>query len=229
MRHCELLDVATLSQDHEWWALYESSFPSCEREPRTAILRSVGSGRAIALRAVLHEGTVGLGVAYLLKGMPFVFVGYVAVSPDVRQHGLGAELIDDMFAFGTLRLRRMGRECRGMVLEVEDPALATSPEALTERLKRYRFFERQGARRLPTPYWQPAIDGEAAIPLSLLVIDRSPSSSLRAAEIRDLIAAMYFEKYGPINGIDSSTLMALMADLPSIAYLPLPHGTGLAS
>lgn len=228
MPHCELVDAATLTQDLEWWALYEASFPSCEREPRAAILRSVGSGRAIALRAVLHGQTVGLGVAYLLRGMPLVFVAYLAVSDQARAHGLGSMLLDWMFAVGTLRLRSHGLICRGMVLEAEDPALAPSREAHDEGLRRLRFFARQGGRVLPTPYLQPAIDGETVVPLSLLVIDRDPAEPLADAEIPALIRTMYLEKYWPVNGIPPHTLLALMS---AAAQVPLtgPSGSELAS
>lgn len=213
MYHCELIDGATLTQDLDWWALYEASFPSCERESRNAILCSIGSGRAIALRAVLHRETVGLGVAYLLKGMSFVFVAYVAVSDKARGLGLGAMLLDWMFAVGTIRLRRDGLECRGMVLEVEDPYLAPTPEARSEGLGRQRFFEKQGARRLPVPYVQPALDGTTVVPLSLLVIDRHPTKPFATSESLELIRTMYFEKYWPVNGIIPRTLTGLLSGL----------------
>ncbi len=213
MPHCELIDAATLTQDLDWWALYAASFPSCEREPHHAILHSVGSGRAIALRAVLHGETVGLGVAYLLKGMPFVFAAYLAVSDRARSLGLGAMLLDWMFAVGTLRLRRAGLECRGMVMEVEDPNLAPTPEARAEGLGRLRFFAKQGARQLPIAYVQPALDGSATVPLSLLVIDRYPGKPFAASESQELVRSLYFEKYWPVNGVTPRTLMALMTGL----------------
>ncbi|HEY9856739.1 MAG TPA: GNAT family N-acetyltransferase [Stenomitos sp.] len=224
MYQCELIDAATLSQDLDWWALYDASFPSCEREPRTAILDSIGTGRAIALRAVLHGATVGLGVAYLLKGMPFVFVAYLAVSDEARGHRLGARLMDWMFAIGTLRLKRLGLECRGLVLEAEDPHLAVSDEARAERLKRLGFFEKLGARVLPTPYVQPAIDGESEVPLNLLVIDRDPRKPFANLEGPELIRAMYFEKYAPVNGIDPPTLASLM----NVSAPTLPQDSELA-
>ncbi len=219
MHAIESVDAPALSQDTAWWTLYEASFPPSEQEPRSVILTSLDSGRALAVRSVDEDRSVGLGVAYLLKAIPFVFVAYLAVDASWRKHGLGSRLLATMGDLGAERLAREGLVCQGTVMEVDDPALAGTPEERRIRERRIRFFEAQGARPLDVPYLQPAIDGETVVPMRLMVIDRVPGTPFPARASRDLIRAMYAEKYGPTNGIESAILEALLPspnDAPAV-------------
>lgn len=211
MSQCECIDAPNLLGDHAWWSLYEDSFPACEREPRAAILRSVETGKAIALRAVVDGKTAGLGVAYILPASSFVFIGYIAVDAQCKGHGLGSCLLHAMSEIGSERLALLEQPCRGTVLEVEEPVLAPTPEKQAEALRRIRFFQRNGARLIDTPYFQPALDDTTVVPLHLMVIDRDPACPLGTAEHGDLIWALYSEKYGPINAIPPLTLISLLS------------------
>lgn len=207
----ELVDAPNLAADAAWRSLYETAFPACEREPRSAILRSVETGKAIALRAVVDGETSGLGVAYILPAISFVFIAYLAVCERLKGHGLGPRLLHAMSEIGAERLAQIGQTCRGSVLEVEDPRQAPTPAKQAEALRRIAFFQRNDARLIDTPYFQPALDETTVVPLQLMLIDREPASALKANEHGDLVWALYSEKYGPINGIPPLTLISLMS------------------
>lgn len=206
-----------LACDDAWWRLYEASFPSSELEPRSVILDSVSAGRALAVRALDDGATVGLGAAYLLQRMPFVFVAYLAVHAQARKQGLGSRLLAAMGDLGAERLKRTGLDSRGSVLEVDDPDQAPTPGERLVREKRIRFFEAQGARLVETSYLQPPLDGETVVPMRLMVISRPPWQPFPNPASRDLIRAMYLDKYAVTNGLAESLLDDLLNRFPSDA------------
>ncbi|HEX3091481.1 MAG TPA: hypothetical protein VHW72_02595, partial [Candidatus Angelobacter sp.] len=50
----------TLAADGALWQLYDSAFPSTEREPRSVILETLRRGDGVAVRARTGVRTIGL-------------------------------------------------------------------------------------------------------------------------------------------------------------------------
>ena len=111
-------------------ALYLDAFPSDERKPFSLLQTRAAEGKAELLSIHYGDGFAGLVVTLLYQN--YVLVDYFAVSPDYRNHGIGAKALD------LIRARYAGRL---IFLEIEDPQ--------TELQERRRgFYIRNGI--LPT-------------------------------------------------------------------------------
>ena len=200
--------AAALADDAAWWALYAQAFPPAEREPPEVIVRGLSLGVGVALRARAGGRTTGLATLHLLRNPPMVFLVYLAVATDARGGGLGSALFEQAWAEGAVRMNAGRRSPSGMVWEVEAP-LATADLASIERQRRIDFFRRRGGRLLDQAYLQPPIDGVAPVPMRLMYRP-ADGADARGPDVEALVRAIYFEKYGEVNGIDTHVLRALL-------------------
>jgi GNAT superfamily N-acetyltransferase len=206
----ESLTVEMLGADAEWWAIYDGSFPPAEREPREAIVRSLSTKVGAAARARAAGRTVGLATVHLLRQHPCVFLVYLAVAPQCRRTGIGGPLLEYAWSRGREDLRGGGcADARGLVWEVDRPAGVPPGDERTRREKRIAFFQRLGGQVLPHPYTQPPVDGVTAVPMHLMYRPVAGGSLPDADGVRELVSAIYFEKYAAINGIATGVLEGL--------------------
>lgn len=124
------LDIVTEDELAAYEALYRAAFPSSERKPFALLKTRAAEGKAEMLSIRFEGAFAGLAIT-LLHGR-YVLVDYLAVSPDFRNHGIGAGVL------GLIRARYPGRL---IFLEIEDPKTE-----LQER--RRNFYIRNGI--LPT-------------------------------------------------------------------------------
>ena len=73
------------------WALYEESFPLAERRKLEDHKRAFADPRFHPLS--VWEGVLLLGIAFYWEWNNYRYVEYLAVSPDLRGHGYGFEII----------------------------------------------------------------------------------------------------------------------------------------
>ena len=199
-----------LAADDGFWQLYDSSFPSGEREPRNVIVDSVRKGIALAVRARIEDRTVGLTTANLLREPPVLLMVYLAVSREFRSRHIGTTLFEAVWGTGKERYSEWGLIPKGMTWEVEIPERASADQEFEERLRRIEFFARLGAHVLPRPYVQPPVDGIASVPMHLMFWPTSGKSQSDSSELSALIRAIYFEKYHAANGIPRGVLEDLL-------------------
>ena len=210
----EALSAPALSADEAWWAIYAQAFPAREREPRQVIIRSLERGVGMAFRARRGATTVGLASAHLLKSVPAVFLVYVATAPEARGTGAGRALVDRTWQRGAAALQAQHLDAGGLIWEIEDPDGAVGDLLRAERQARLRFFQGLGGQLLARPYMQPPVDGVAPVPMRLMYRP-APGTPIPAdASIDDLVRAIYFEKYGELNGIPSQVLSNLLDNAP---------------
>ena len=201
-----------LAADESLWHLYDSSFPSDEREPRSVILDSVSKGVGLAVRARTSIRTIGLATAHLLREPPVLFLVYLAVASEFRSRHIGATLFEKVWATGNERYSEWGLVPKGMVWEVAIPEGASGQRDFKERRRRIDFFARLGARVLPRPYVQPPVDGIASVLMRLMFWPATGGSSPDGSQVSALIRAIYFEKYHAINGIPRVVLENLLRE-----------------
>ncbi len=197
------LPAAELEADHKWWEIYEASFPIEEREPASVIYRSIEAGPGVALRIRQDRVTTGIATLHRLQEVPLAFCVYLAIAAQARGSGLGSSFF-----------RHVANTAGpgGMVWEVEDPARARNSDEERQRVRRIQFFERAGGQLLDAPYCQPPLNGHEPVPMRLLW--RAGASDAPLPDAARLIRAIYFEKYGAINGIDGEVLERLLATDP---------------
>lgn len=203
----ETLSIDQLDTDSDWWRIYDDTFPSTEREPRDVIRKSLRMGIGIAIRGQRSGRTIAIATLHLLRDPPVAFLVYLALDEHARGRGDGGRLFE--FAFGVARDATQSGEIRGMVWEVEIPQRAASNVEREQRERRIRFFERHGGQLLTGPYLQPPVDRIAPVPMRLMY---RPSDDARidAPATASLIRAIYFEKYGNVNGIAHDVLGELL-------------------
>ncbi len=201
-----------LAADVEFWQLYDSSFPSCEREPRSVILDSLRKGLGFTLRARAGGRTVGMACVHLLREPPVPFLVYLAVAPEVRSRHIGAALFQRVWA--TAKPRYLGWKLRpqGMVWEVDIPERASSEPELQQSRRRVAFFTRLGGSIMPGRYVQPPVDGIAPVPMHLMFWPAPGAPLPDASDLSALIRAVYFEKYHAANGIPRAVLEGLLKE-----------------
>lgn len=134
----------TLAADGALWQLYDSAFPSTEREPRTVILETLRRGDGVVVRARHDSNSVGLALAHLLRRPPVLFIVYLAVVPELRSRHIGAALFEQLWAAGSKIYSERGTEAEGIVWEVDIPERATSEQGLQQSRRRMAFFARLG-------------------------------------------------------------------------------------
>jgi GNAT superfamily N-acetyltransferase len=200
----------TLAADGALWQLYDFSFPSTEREPRSVILETLRRGDGVVIRACQNSNTVGLAVAHMLRHPPVLFVVYLAVAPEFRSRCIGAALFEKLWEEGCRRYSDEGLKVEGIVWEVDIPERATSEQRLQQSRRRIAFFERLGGRLLSAAYFQPPVDGVTPVPMHLMYRPASGRSLPDVAAHSAIVRALYFEKYHAANGISEAVLQHLL-------------------
>jgi hypothetical protein len=209
MGSVESVTAEELIVDEGWWRIYEDSFPAAERESRDVIVKSIVQGGGMAFRARRLGVTIGLATTHLLKDPPAVFLVYLAVDRGERNQGTGGELLESAWEFGIRRLTAQELQPVGLIWEV-DPPDRTARDA-SARMRRIAFFERHGGKVLDRPYMQPPLDGTVPVPMRLMLRPAVDRRVQAAQTVEALVRAMYFEKYGAINGIERRVLEELLA------------------
>jgi GNAT superfamily N-acetyltransferase len=200
----------TLAADGALWQLYDSAFPSTEREPRSVILETLRRGDGVAVRARNGVRTIGLALAHMLRHPPVLFVVYLAVVPEFRSRHIGAALFEELWTAGSRSYATRGTQAEGMVWEVDIPERATSEQGLQQGRRRIAFFTRLSGQVLPGSYVQPPVDGTVSVPMHLM-FRPAPGKFLPDDAVRSvLVRALYFEKYHGANGIPEAVLQNLL-------------------
>lgn len=200
----------TLAVDGAFWQLYDSEFPSTQREPRNVILETLRRGKGVVIRARQNSHTVGLAVGHMLRQPPVLFMVYLAVAPALRSRHIGADLFEKLWEEGRRRYSDEGLKAEGMVWEVDIPERAPSEHGLEQSRRRIAFFERLGGRLLATAYFQPPVDGINPVPMHLMFRPADARSLPDVAAHSAIVRALYFEKYYAANGIPEAVLQYLL-------------------
>jgi GNAT superfamily N-acetyltransferase len=199
-----------LAADGALWQLYDSAFPSTQREPRSVILETLRRGDGVVIRARQNNHTVGLAAAHMLRQPPVLFMVYLAVAPALRSRHIGAALFEKLWEEGRRRYSDEGLKAEGVVWEVDIPERAPSEEGFQQSRRRIIFFERLGGRLLPAAYFQPPVDGINPVPMHLMFRPAPGQSLPDVAAYSTVVRALYFEKYHAANGIPEAVLQNLL-------------------
>jgi GNAT superfamily N-acetyltransferase len=210
----ELTDIRT-SIVEPCLALYQQTFSVDVREPEDVLLRGVTLRQAMApngfhfLVALDEQQQVaGFSTAHYLADVRFGFVVYLLVNPAIHGQGLGGKLLAQMQKRLEQDAARYGTSLRGVILETEREEDAHNESERSDSRRRNRFFNRQGFGRLETVHYvQPPLwETTKEIPLHLYVRRLADQTMLTGAELRQIVQAMYEQKYGNVNHVDAQTL-----------------------
>ena len=140
MNHTDLR--IRLQTEEEICQIYEErlqyDFPPAERKPLSAILHS---NRAGTYRAFgVYEGDACVAYAYFVRvpESEWMLLDYYAVRDDLRGTGIGSWFL--------ARLHTLEPDSPVILLEIDEPEFAETPEERELCLRRARFYHRAGAR-----------------------------------------------------------------------------------
>lgn len=137
----------------------------------------------------------GFSILFLPAASGFALLEYMAVAPDQRNHGMGAELFRQTV---NQAVTPEGRKLP-VVLEVDSDREASSDRAL--RTRREQFYRRLGCRRLGGLRYLMPLGGEGAPPeMDLLVYPAEPPGSparneVPRSEVKRWLETIYRDVY----------------------------------
>ncbi len=160
-------------------SIYVTSFPASQQIEFGLLLASIQRGTRAVYTIKTDSTLVGFAITLSLTHTDVCFLEYLAVSGESRDQGLGTILLQSVLD----HLRQSGHISR-IILEVESEMHGTEMEK-AQRLRRIRFYERNGARfvecapnyRSPDGMWQ------HGMPMRLMWIPLSPSPTAITGEL----------------------------------------------
>ena len=153
-------------------------FPPDELKPLAMIEKALARDEYVCYGAV--SGGSILAYAYFVKlkenGKPYALFDYFAVRRDTRDRGVGSRFLQALIA-GPLR----DMDC--VLLEVDDPACAQTPEESEIRDRRLSFYLRNGLRDA---------DAKATVfGVQFKILTLPLGSAVSRQEVRKKYAALY--------------------------------------
>lgn len=124
----------TRSEAEAWYGSdFAEAFAENERKPLADILAMVDVGRYELWGLFAGDRMAGYAALWRRKGIPLVLLDYLGVSADLRNRGLGADILS--------RLRAHGFP---IVTESELPVVGDSDAENDLRRRRITFYQRSG-------------------------------------------------------------------------------------
>jgi hypothetical protein len=201
--------------------LYDKSFPLEVREPHNIFLQSLKYATKAypnnfrLLVGFSGKALVSFATGHYLADVNTGFVVYIATNPLFRTNGIGTKTLlkieeilnKDAVLAGNSSLR-------AMILETESPNWAETVIEREECLKRNGFFQKNDYKKyLEMEYVQPPLhNDDKSIPLNLFMKVKE-KDYLNKEEVRDIIHAIYHEKYYIVNNIDQEILIRCLNEI----------------
>jgi len=152
-----------------WLDLYETAFPPAERMLVSFYLRLLRDKQAGGrpehhLLAVQRAGVfVGLAHYVGLAACNLAWLWMFAVTPEARNHGIGAAIYGEI-------VRGLPAGTVAMLIEVERPDLAQTEADRQLAERRITFYRRQGARLLEGVHYVQAVGPhQAPLPMHVML------------------------------------------------------------
>lgn len=170
--------------------IYEQAFAPRHRVP-FAQLAATGPGDML-VAALEGSEPVGFAALRVLDAGGWTFLRYYAIAAERRGAGLGQRF----WRLLGPSVEKVGWPPR-IAFEVEDPGNAASDDAWAVAVARIAFWTRCGCQVLPiTGYVMPDLTGDSSPEPMLLMAGEPARVSWSAAELADLVRAIYTGRYG---------------------------------
>jgi GNAT superfamily N-acetyltransferase len=194
------------------YAIYAASIAAREQKRESWIAAMIDAPQYRVWVAKAGGLVRGFSILFVPAAGGFALLEYMAVAPDQRNHGLGAEL------FRQTMKQALTPEARPLpvVLEVDSDREDASDRAL--RTRRERFYRRLGCLRLAGLRYLMPLPGEGAPPeMDLLVYPGDPAGGLARSgvprsEVKRWLDTIYRDVYHCPP--DDPRLAQMLAGLP---------------
>lgn len=135
----KILDFAEITQIYTKWMC--KHFPENERKPLKKIEEMWKDAQYQAV-GLYDEKDTFLGYAFfvLCKNCNYILLDYFAILEKYRSTGIGSKFLG--------QLKKRFPFCKGIIIETEDEASASTVQEQLERKKRNAFYLRNGVQRV---------------------------------------------------------------------------------
>ena len=198
-------DELTPGQFDRVTEIYEQAFAPHHRVPFAQL---AATGPADMLVVALEAGEpVGFAALRLLDAAGWTFLRYFGIAAERRGAGLGQRFWRRLLP----SVQQAGWPAR-IAFEVEDPGHAAAADARAVAVARIAFWTRCGCQVLPvTGFVMPDITGHSSPEPMLLMAGDPAGDSWTAAELGDLVRAIYAGRYkfGPEHPMVAAALASI--------------------
>jgi GNAT superfamily N-acetyltransferase len=189
------------------YAIYAASIAAREQKREGWIAAMIGTPEYRVWVAKAGGVVRGFSILFVPAAGGFALLEYMAVAPDQRNQGLGAELfrrtVEDAATPGGRKLP--------VLLEIDSDREASSDRAI--RTRRERFYRRLGCLRIAGLHYLMPLAGEGSPPeMDLLVYSAEPLGRLGRNELQRWLETIYRDVYR--CSPDDPRLAQMVADLP---------------
>jgi GNAT superfamily N-acetyltransferase len=194
------------------YAIYAASIAAREQKPEGWIAAMIGAAQYRVWVAKAGGLVRGFSILFVPAAGGFALLEYMAVAPDRRNQGLGAELfrrtVEHAVAPGGRKLP--------VLLEIDSDREASSDRVI--RTRREGFYRRLGCLRIAGLHYLMPLAGEGSPPeMDLLVYSAEQLGGLGWSELRRWLETIYRDVYR--CSPDDPRLAQMVADLPDPVML----------
>jgi len=196
----------------ELYAIYAASIAAREQKRESWIAAMIDAPDYRVWVAKAGGLVRGFSILFVPATAGFALLEYMAVAPDERNHGLGAEL------FRRTVEQAVTPEGRPLpvLLEVDSDREDASDRAL--RTRRERFYRRLGCLRIAGLHYLMPLGGEGSPPeMDLLVHRADPLGPLARSQVERWLETIYRDVYHCAP--DDPRLAQMVAGLPDPVLL----------
>ena len=194
------------------YAIYAASIAAREQKPEGWLAAMIGAAEYRVWVAKAGGRVRGFSILFVPAAGGFALLEYMAVAPDQRNRGLGAEL----FRRTVEHAVTPGGRGLPVLLEIDSEREASGDQAI--RTRRERFYRRLGCLRLAGLHYFMPLAGEGAPPeMDLLVYSAEPLGRLGRSELRSWLETVYQSVYR--CSPDDPRLERMVAELPDPVLL----------
>jgi GNAT superfamily N-acetyltransferase len=203
----EQLESSEVETFRQLYAIYAASIAAREQKSESAIAAMIGAAEYRVWVAKAGGLVRAFSILFVPAAGRFALLEYMAVAPDQRNRGLGAELFRRTVAHAVTP----GGRKLPVLLEIDSDREASSDRAI--RARRERFYRRLGCLRIAGLHYLMPLAGEGSPPaMDLLVYSAEPLDRLGRSELRRWLATIYQDVYR--CSPDDPRLAQMVADLP---------------
>ena len=194
------------------YAIYAASIAAREQKPEGWIADMIGAAEYRVWVAKAGGLVRGFSILFVPAAGGFALLEYMAVAPDRRNQGLGAEL----FRRTVEHAVTPGGRKLPVLLEIDSDREASSDRAI--RTRREGFYRRLGCLRIAGLHYLMPLAGEGTpAEMDLLVYSAEQLGGLGRSELRRWLETIYRDVYH--RSPDDPRLAQMVADLPDPVLL----------
>lgn len=183
VKFSEIKDV-THKDFEEAIRIYESSFPSNERQSKYIIKKRIKENLYRMFIGHLDDKVVFMSLLYPLKNTDFILLDYMVTDENFRNKGIGTTFIKDISEKITPNY---------LIFEVENPQYGENKE---QREKRVKFYKRVGAKEMKNVrYILPPLSGNIPTEMILMILPSYDEGKMEGQLIKKLLIQIYKELY----------------------------------